>query len=68
MMNIAKSETFKNFTILNKALLFLIRLGLATRYYDSSLRLKSCMFVPNFEAIGQVTLVFMTRKPPESLA
>ena len=27
MMDIAKSETFKNFTILNKALLFLIKLS-----------------------------------------
>ena len=26
MIDIAKSETFKNFTILNKALLFLIKL------------------------------------------
>ena len=24
----------------------------------------SCMFVPNFEAIGHVSLVFRTRKPP----
>ena len=30
MMDIAKSETFKNFTILNKALLFLIKLYLIT--------------------------------------
>ena len=27
MMDIAKSETFKNFTVLNKALLFLIKLN-----------------------------------------
>ena len=27
MMNVAKSETFKNFTILDKALLFLIKLN-----------------------------------------
>ena len=32
MMNPAKSETFRNFTILNKALLFLILVG----YFDIS--------------------------------
>ena len=33
-----------------------------------SLRLMSCMFVPNFEAIGHVTSVLEPENRPESLA
>ena len=44
------------------------RLGLASLNFDSSLRLMSCMFVPNFEAIGHVTLVLGPENRPASLA
>ena len=44
------------------------RLGLATWNFDSSLRLLSYMFVPNFEAIGHVTLVLEPENRPASLA
>ena len=37
-------------------------------YIDSSLRLMSYMFVPNFEAIGHVTLVLEPENRPASLA
>ena len=36
--------------------------------FYSSLRLMSCMFVPNFEAIGHVTLVLEPENRPASLA
>ena len=44
------------------------RLGLATGNFDSSLRLMSYMFVPNFGAIGHVTLVLEPENRPASLA
>ena len=45
------------------------RFGLATlEFLDSCLRLMSCMFVPNFEAIGHVTLVSEPENRSTSLA
>ena len=44
------------------------RFGLATRNFDSSLRLLSAMFVPNLGAIGHVTLVLGPENRPTSLA
>ena len=43
-------------------------LHLATRNFDSSLRLLICLFVPNSEAIGHVNLVLGPKNRPESLA
>ena len=43
------------------------RFGLATWNFDSSLRLLTCMFVSNFEAIGHVTLVLGPKYRPASL-
>ena len=36
--------------------------------FGQQLRLMSCMFVPNFEAIGHVTLVLEPENRPASLA
>ena len=44
------------------------RLGLATGNCDSNLQFMSCMFVLNFDAIGDVTLVLGPENRPESLA
>ena len=41
------------------------RLDPATQNFDSSLRLISCMFISNFEAIGPVTLVLGPKNRPK---
>ena len=44
------------------------RFGLATRNFDRNLRLMSCMFIPNFEAISHMTLVLGPENCPKNLA
>ena len=45
-----------------------VRLGLGTRNLSSSLRLLRCLFAPNFETKGLVTLVLGPEDLLESLA
>ena len=44
------------------------RFGLATRNFDRNLRLMSCTFIPNFEAISHMTLVLGPENCPKNLA
>ena len=65
------TRPFSNYRVRNFRLLLITRerCGLARWNLDSSLRLMSCMFVPNLEAIGSVTLVFEPEnRPPPRLS
>ena len=64
------TRPFSNLRVRNFRLLLITReqFGLASWNFDSSLRLMSCMFVHNFEAIGRVTLLLEPENCPASLA
>ena len=62
------TRPFSNYRVRSFKLLLVTRepLGPATWNVDSGLKLMSYMFVPNFEAIGLVTLVLEPEDRPAS--